>query len=139
MTNAGIAVNLDAGDRLREKPLDLELGLGGPGYSSSKMENCFPDWSKPLDARTDEHEGRASQDAVCQKEIAETVGVVGLNSPPLHDAAHSNLLPALGTNYAWEILEHNNSLASSKFDSAPHYYGWLFQGGTQFATVAGVA
>jgi hypothetical protein len=50
--------------------------------------------------------------------------------------SHSNLLPALGAKRAREILEHNRFLASSKFDSAPHYYGKLFQLGTRFATGA---
>jgi hypothetical protein len=63
--------------------------------------------------------------------------VKSLNSPSLHDAAHSNLLPgcdhicAPGKNCTQEPLP------SREFDSAPHYYGWLFQCGTEFATGAG--
>jgi hypothetical protein len=53
---------------------------------------------------------------------------------------HYNLLPALfGAKCAREILEHNKCYASSKFDSAPRYYGLcLFQTGN-FATGGRVA
>jgi hypothetical protein len=51
--------------------------------------------------------------------------------------SHSSVLPAIfGAKPAREILEHNACLASPKFDSAPHYYGKLFQLGTRFATGA---
>jgi hypothetical protein len=120
---------------LLEQPLDFQLCLGGAGKRSSQVKHGTALWLPPVEWRFDEHEGRASQNSVDQKKILETVCVYRRNPAPFH----SNLLPALGAKCAREILEHNTFLASSKFDSAPHYYGKLFQHGTGFATVAGAA
>jgi hypothetical protein len=122
---------------LLDDALNLELRLGGARKGSSQMEQGNLFRLSSLEWRLDQRKGSASEHAIDQKEIAETVGVKSLNSPSLYDAAHSNLLPgcdhicAPGKNCTQEPLP------SREFDSAPHYYGWLFQCGTEFATGAG--
>lgn len=74
-----------------EQPLDLELSLGRAGYCNSQVSDALPFWCFPIERRLDEHEARASQDSIDQKEIVEPIRVNGRNPPPLH----SSLLPAL--------------------------------------------
>jgi hypothetical protein len=119
--------------------LHLELRLGGARKGSSQMEQGNLLRLSSLEWRLDQRKGRASQHAIDQKEIAETVGVKSLNSPSLYDAAHSNLLPAHGHGAAPGKNCTQELLPSSEFDSAPQPYGVrLFHFGN-FATGAGVA
>jgi hypothetical protein len=114
-----------------EQSLDLELRLGGAGYCNSQVSDGLSFRRPSIEGRFDEHEACAPQNSVDQKKIVEPIRVNSRNPAPLHP-----VLPALGANCAREELEHKTFLPSSKFDSAPHYYGWLFQSGTGFATGA---
>jgi hypothetical protein len=120
---------------LFEQPLDFQLCLGGAGKCSSQVKHGTALWLPPVEGRFDEHEGRASQNSVDQKEILETVCVYRRNPAPFH----FRLLPALGATAAQGKTCTLEQRSSSKFDSAPRYYGKLFQHGTGFATVAGAA
>jgi hypothetical protein len=80
-----------------EQPLDFELCFGGSGKRNSQVDDGLPLRLFPLECGLDEHEPRASQDAIDQKEILETVCVYRRNPPPFH----SNVLPArFGMNIA---------------------------------------
>lgn len=124
MTDAvGVAVDRKSWRRFLEQPLDFDLSFSGAGNRSPEMEDGFLDWREPLDARTDQHEGRASKNAIHQKEIAETVGVKSLNSPSLHDW-HSNVLPSNGrTGLQGTTCNVACRLQSDKSDSS-YSYGW---------------
>ena len=118
-----------------EQPLNLQLRFGSAGERGPEMKDGLSRRLSPFEGGLDEHESRTPQNPVHQKEILETVRVYRRNTAPFH----SRLLPARGYAAARDKLEHNNCLASSKFDSAPHYYGrTLFHNGN-FATVTSVA
>jgi hypothetical protein len=121
---------------LLDDALNLELRLGGARKGSSQMEQGNLLRLSSLEWRLDQRKGRASQHAIDQKEIAETVGVKSLNSPSLYDAAHSNLLPARSHSAAPGKNCTQELLPSSEFDSAPQPYGLFPQHGTRFATGA---
>jgi hypothetical protein len=120
---------------LFEQPLDFQLCLGGAGKCGSQVKHGTALWLPPVEGRLDEHECRASQNSVDQKKILETVCVYRRNPAPFH----SSVLPALGATAAQGKTCTLEQHSSSKFDSAPRYYGKLFQHGTGFATVAGAA
>jgi hypothetical protein len=122
---------------LFDDPLNFELGFGGAGQAGPQMEQSNPLRRTLVECGLDQRVSRASQHAIDQKEIAETVGVKSLNSPSLYDAAHSNLLPAHGHGAAPGKNRTQELLPSSEFDSAPQPYGLLFQRGTRSATGAG--
>jgi len=125
---------------LFDDALNFELGLGRSGQRGAKMEQCHLVWRALVESRFHERKGCASQNAVDQKEIAETIGMKSLDPPPFQYLAHCNNSPALfGALPAREELEHNKFLASSKFDSAPHYYGGSFPKRNRFATGARAA
>lgn len=118
-----------------EQPLDFQLRLGGAGKRNSHVNDGLPLRLFSFECGLDEHEARTPQNSVDQKEVVEPVRVYRRNPPPFH----SNVLPAHGHIAAPGKNCTQEPLPSSEFDSAPHYYGWLFQCGTRFATGAGVA
>lgn len=119
-----------------EQSLDFQLRLGGAGKRNPHVNDGLPLRAFPLERGLDEHEARTPQNSIDQKEVVEPVRVYRGNPPPFH----SNVLPALfGAKCAREIVEHTTCCPSSKFDSAPHYYGLaLFHIGN-FATGGRVA
>lgn len=124
MTRAGeVAVDLEAGRGLLQQPLDLELGFCRTRHGGSEVKDGLSYRRKPLDAGIDKHVRRTAKYAVRQKEVAETVGVVSLYSPPLHDGAHSNVLPGHGRNAAQGKLSTWNSQYHSDKAEPPVSYG----------------
>jgi hypothetical protein len=73
--------------------------------------------------------------ADCAGRVLDSCAVV-VESLPNHDS-HSNVLPAHGHIAAPGKNCTQEPLPSREFDSAPHYYGWLFRRGTGFATGTG--
>jgi hypothetical protein len=69
---------------LFQQALNLKLGFGSAGKRGSQIQNWFPFWRSSLEHRFDQHERRAAQNSIDQKEIIEPVCVNSRNPPPLH-------------------------------------------------------
>lgn len=112
---------------LFEQPLDFELRFGGACQSYSHMEHRLVLRLSSLEGRLDQHECRAAQNSVDQKEVVESVCMNGWNSPPLRNSRHSNSPDNIAAITAREPNSHLLIPLASELASHPLYYGCITQ------------